>query len=305
VAPRTYRLRDGESVPSGILRMARGRIDHALDELQGKTDSSSEEAVHEARKDMKKLRALVRLVRDDLGDAVYRRENLCYRDAGKELAGLRDADVMLATLAGLEQRLPDDLGGSAVGDLRQAVEAHRLRTAAGARAPAAAQVVDVLISARRRVGRWPLADDGFTAVAHGLERVYRRGRRAFRTARREPTTENLHEWRKRVKDLWYHLSVLRVAWPPVMESLADEAHALSERIGDDHDLAVLLQWAEEHAPDAAAAIAEAVGRRRAELQGEAFAIGARLYADKPSASIRRLGRWWEASAADRAHAARQ
>jgi len=283
--------------------MARGRIDHAIDELEGKTDSSSEEAVHEARKDMKKLRALVRLVRDELGDAVYRRENLCYRAAGQQLAGLRDADVMLATLADLESRYPGELDGRTAGGLRQAVETHKLLTAAGARAPAAAQVVGVLTSARRRVGRWPLADDGFGAVADGLERIYRRGRRDFRSARREPTAENLHEWRKRVKDLWYHLAMLRVTWPAVMEALADEAHALSERIGDDHDLAVLLEWTEEHAPDAAAAVAEPVERRRAELQRDAFAIGARLYADKPGAFIRRLERWWDASAADRAEAA--
>jgi len=303
MASRTYRLRVGEPLPGGIARIARGRIDHAIDELGGKTDSSSEEAVHEARKDMKKLRALVRLVRPELGNDVYRRENVCYRDAGKELAGVRDADVMLATLAGLESRYPDELGAKTVGDLRQSVEAHKLRTAAGARAPAAAQVVEILTSARRRVGRWPLGTEGFEALAGGLERIYRRGRRDFRAANREPTTQNLHEWRKRVKDLWYHLSILKVAWPPVMEALADEAHALSERIGDDHDLAVLLEWAEEHAPDSAGALAEPVMRRRAELQGEAFEIGARLYADKPGAFIRRLERWWEVSTADRAEAA--
>jgi CHAD domain-containing protein len=216
-----------------------------------------------------------------------------FRDAGQELSGVRDADVMLATLAKLE----DDLPAKAAGDLRQALEAHKLRTAAGARGQASVQVVEMLTSARRRIARWPIDDDGFGAVAGGLERIYRRGRRDFRAARAEPTTENLHEWRKRVKDLWYHLSILRDTWRPVMEALADEAHTLSERVGDDHDLAVLLAWAEEHAPDAVEALAEPVERRRQALQAEAFTIGARLYADKPGAFMRRLERWWDASAA--------
>ena len=295
MASRAFRLRNGEAVPNGIARIARGRIDHALDELEGRTDSSPEEGVHEARKDMKKLRAVLRLVRGELGDDVYRRENALFRDAARELSGVRDADVMLATLTKLEHELPAE----ATGDLRQAVEAHRIRTSAGARSQASRQVVEMLTSTRRRIGGWPLDDDGFDVVAGGLERTYRRGRRDFRRALREPTTENLHEWRKRVKDLWYHLSILRDMWRPVMEALADEAHTLSERVGDDHDLAVLLAWAEENAPDTVEALAEPVGRRRMELQAEAFAIGARLYADKPGPFLRRFERWWDASAAAR------
>jgi CHAD domain-containing protein len=292
MASRSYKLRAGEAVPKGIARIARGRVDHALDELEGRTDSSPEEAVHEARKDMKKLRAVVRLVRGEIGDQVYRRENECFRDAGQELSGVRDADVMLSTLAKLEKEIPE----AAAGDLRQALEAHKIRTAGGTRQQASAQVVQILTTARRRVGRWPLDEDGFEAVAGGLARIYRRGRKDFRIARADPTDENLHEWRKRVKDLWYHLTILRTAWPPVMDALADEAHALSERVGDDHDLTVLVAWADEHAPASAAAIAGPVERRRGELQAEAFELGARLYADKPGAFMRRLERWWEAPA---------
>jgi CHAD domain-containing protein len=295
MASRSYRLRDGEAVPKGIARIAHGRIDHAIDELQGKTESSPAEAVHEARKDMKKLRAVVRLVRGEIGDDVYRRENACFRDAARELSGVRDADVMLATLAELEEGHREEIAAREAGDLRQALEAHRLRTSSGGRSRASAQVVSTLAAARTRVSRWPLEHDGFEAVAAGLERTYWRGRRDFRTASAEPTTENLHEWRKRVKDLWYHLTILGDTWRPVMEALADEAHTASERVGADHDLAVLLAWAEERVPASAAAIAAPVGRRRAELQADAFAIGTRLYADKPGAFVRRLENWWRAS----------
>jgi CHAD domain-containing protein len=290
VASRKYKLREGEAVPRGIARIARGRIDHAIDELEGRTDSSPEEAVHEARKDMKKLRAVIRLVRAEVGDDVYRRENACFRDAGRELSGVRDADVMLATLEKLDKEIP----AADAGDLRQALEAHKLRTAGGARSQASVEVVGILTTVRRRVGRWPLDQDGFDALAGGLSRIYRRGRKDFRRARGEPTTENLHEWRKRVKDLWYHLTILRTAWPPVMDALADEAHALSEHMGEDHDLSVLLAWAEEHAPASAAAIAGPVKRQRGELQAAAFELGARLYAEKPGAFTRRLERWWDA-----------
>jgi CHAD domain-containing protein len=299
---RKYRLQDGEPVSKGVARMTRGRIDDAVDELTGQTDSTQEAAVHEARKNVKKLRALVRLTRDELGSDVYRRENQTFRDAGQQLSGVRDADVMLATLADLEERYPDELGPAdtgPAGDLRQALEAHRIRTSGGARAQLAEEAVRLLKRVRRRVGSWPLEHDGFEAVEDGLRRSYKRGRRDYRAALEEPSAEHLHEWRKRVKDLWYHLDILRDTWKPVMKALAKEAHELSDRLGDDHDLAVLLAWAEEHESSAAQALRAPVERRRAELQADAFTIGARLYADKPGRFVRRLEGWWDASAGAR------
>ena len=284
---RAFRLKQGEPVPEGIARIARGRIDHAIDALSD-SGADPEEAVHDARKDMKKLRALLRLVRGEIGEKVYRRESACFRDAARELAGVRDADVMLATLAALEERYADELPADAVGDIRQALEAHRIRTAAGTRAQAAKAAVAILKEARGRVADWPLERDGFEPMADGLRRTYRRGRRDWRASLSEPSAENLHEWRKRVKDLWYHCSILQETWKPVMSALADEAHELSDRLGDDHDLAVLLDWGAEP-------LEPVIARRRRELQDEAFAYGARLYADKPKALVRRVEHWWTAS----------
>jgi CHAD domain-containing protein len=274
--PRAFRLKQDEALPDGVRRIARGRIDHAIDALS----DASEEGVHEARKDMKKLRALLRLVRGEVGGKVFRREADTFRDAARELSGVRDADVMLATLADLEERYDAETG-----PIRQAVEAHRLRTTGGGRQQAAKTAIAVLTEARERVDGWPLERDGFEALADGLERTYRRGRRDWRTAVKEPSTENLHQWRKRVKDLWYHCSILQETWKPVMTALADEAHELSDRLGDDHDLAVLLDFG------GAESLEPLIATRRAELQEEAFAYGTRLYADKPKAFVRRLEHW--------------
>jgi CHAD domain-containing protein len=285
---RAYRLKRKETLPEGVRRIACGRIDDAIDEVGGKAGSRPEEAVHNARKDMKKLRALLRLVRGELGDEVYRRENACFRDAALELAGARDADVMLTTLDGLK------LDESVSGPLRQGLEAHRLRTAGGSRKQAARTVIEILSSARARVADWPLERDDFEALRPGLERMYRRGKRDFRAVREEPSVEGLHEWRKRAKELWYHHSLLASLWKPVMGAVGDEAHELSDLLGDDHDLAMLLEWARANA-DPAPELVEAVEERRAELQHDALELGARLYADRRKDFIRRLEQWWEAA----------
>jgi CHAD domain-containing protein len=283
-----YRLKAGEPLPKGIARVARGRIDHALDELQGKTESTAEEAVHEARKDLKKLRALVRLARGELGETAFARENACFRDAGRELAAVRDRDVMLETLTALD--IPAELGR----ELRNAIQAHTARDGDGDRRAAVTGVVTMLGEARGLVDDWPLERDSFDALEDGLVRTYRRGRRDLKAVRASPSVEGLHEWRKRVKELWYQHTLLHPIWPHVMQAFGDEVHELANRLGDDHDLAMLAEWAREHS-DAGPDFFDAVERRRLELQEEARSLGARVYAERPAAYSRRLRRLWKAS----------
>jgi hypothetical protein len=56
---------------------------------------------------------------------------------------------------------------------------------------------------------------------------------------------------------------------------------------------VLLAWAEDHGAGSAE-LEAVVASRRQELQDEAFAYGARLYADRPKVFVGRIERWWEA-----------
>ena len=62
--------------------------------------------VHETRKALKRLRALLVLLRPELGAKRYARENAALRDCGRRLAGARDAEVMLGTLDSLVRRDP-------------------------------------------------------------------------------------------------------------------------------------------------------------------------------------------------------
>src|SRR5436190_7146088 len=280
-APRSYRFLEGEPVPDALRRIARGRIDHAVAELRGETDGSPADAVHEARKDMKKLRALLRLARDELGEDVYRRENECFRDAARRLSGVRDADVMLDTLGSLGRPFPA---------LCDTLKAHRR----GERSVADAEgVVAVLTDACARVEVWPLRRDDFGAMEGGLRRTYRRGRRALEAVEDQPATEDLHEWRKREKDLWHHLTLFRESWPELLKTTADEAHALSDRLGDDHDLAVLQEWTQENVGPLVG-FDDAVEERRLELQHDALHQGRRLDAERPGAFVARLRGYWEA-----------
>ena len=58
---------------------------------RGEAETDPAEAIHEARKDVKKIRSALRLVRDAIGEDAWRRENDHYRDVGQDADGFRDA----------------------------------------------------------------------------------------------------------------------------------------------------------------------------------------------------------------------
>jgi CYTH domain-containing protein/CHAD domain-containing protein len=305
-ASRAFRLRVDERIPDGIRRIALGQVDQVLDMLEGRSGEESSKAVHESRKSLKRLRALVRLAHAELGDHLSSLENAAYRDAGRVLSGPRDSQVMIDALDSLIERYPEEAGRADLEAFRshlvQTHEAVARELAPGA--PAFADVESAARAARDRILAWPLDHNSFDVLAPGLARAYRRGRRAHRTARKDPNPEHLHEWRKRVKDLWYSLQILEAAAPKRMKALALNAKELSELLGDDHDLVVLEQRAAENPGDfrnqsSAEVLRELSERRRAELQGRAFGMASRLYRDAPKAFVRRIEKGWRKRARKR------
>jgi CHAD domain-containing protein len=291
---RGFRLRDGERVPAGLRRIAGGQLDISIERLEGETDEDLGTAVHETRKSLKRLRATVRLARDELGDEAYRRENVAFRDTARRLGGARESQVLLETLDALTDRNPQEAPPEHFARFKRTLVGQhgaaqrRLRDGA-----AVAEVLSELRRARARVGDWQLDREGLNALAPGFKRIYRRGRRAYRTARQEPSTENLHELRKRAKYLWYAAQILRPAAPKKLKRIARQAHELSNLIGEDHDLALLAQRANERRDrftdqTAAGELTAVVERRRGELQREALELGRRLFRKRPRKIVRPL-----------------
>ncbi|HVR39705.1 MAG TPA: CHAD domain-containing protein [Thermoanaerobaculia bacterium] len=276
----SYAFRAGESIPAGIRRIVTNRIDRAIEHL---TDESSplDERVHGARKRFKEIRAVLRLIRDPLGES-FSAENLWYRDAGRELGAARDADAMLEAIDKLLDAADDKILKRALTRARRV-----LKTVPADLEPRVARLLDSLPFAKLRIESWPDLDDDFATIGGGLRRTYRNGRRAMQTAIAIPTMEHLHEWRKRVKDHWYHSQLLEDVWPTMMKPHLEAMEQLSHALGDDHDLAVLRERTGSHV------IHEAIDARRAELQKEAESVGRRMYADSPKAVASRFEAWWK------------
>jgi CHAD domain-containing protein len=265
---RQFALLPGERLGSGLRRIALGQFDLAIELLEADWGGVlSEHTVHETRKALKRLRALVRVLENVLGEDDYARENGALRDVGTRLAGARDAEVMVCTLDSLCQRHSKELAGRAgIAELRQALvrERERATERASRDTVARAEVLGELRTARGRAEAWTLPDEqGIEIVEPGLRRLYRQGRRRLRrVARRKGDTAlAMHEWRKRVKDLRYAAEMLdrkdpdgrtlalrgkrrkraRRASDPLLRRLARRADELGELLGEEHDLVVLAE----------------------------------------------------------------
>lgn len=304
----SYRLELDESIPDGIRRIVYEQIDKAIASLTQSTKADLPKAVHNVRKRFKKIRAVIRLVRDELGKDLYHQENACYRDAGRQLSAVRDAQVRIETLDSLVDHFGETVDETGFTELREALEARydATRKHMVQEEEAIATVIATLKSARERVADWPLQNH-WSALAPGLKRVYERGYEALATAETKPTSEHWHDWRKRVKYLWYHVRILKNVWPSMMSELADQLKDLADDLGDDHDLAVLRQFileqpqrledhsSEHHQLSAVIALGD---RRQMELQQSAQQLGHRLYAEKPKAFMKRMKAYWKISHAE-------
>lgn len=242
-----------------LTRLARGQVERAMAYLSdGTADTATR--VHEARKRFKEIRAILRLGRYGLaGD--FATLNLAFRDAARALAPAREADALAGMVKALRRATRDPLERRALtrvarvlGDARPPVDIH----------PPALPA----ITFNAPGAQW---------IERGLRKTYRDGRRAFREARAQRTPTAIHEWRKRVKDLWYDMQIVAPASTRV-EALRE----LSRLLGDHHDVFELASHVAGNrrlfGKVTVKRIAAVAARRLAEIEHAAFDKGALLYA---------------------------
>jgi len=304
-----------ELLPSALQRVACGQFDRITDELTD-PEVDRDQAIHTARKTMKRLRGMLRLVRDEVGRAAYRNENVLLRDTSRLLAPARDGYIMVRTLDLLRKAYRGTLRREAFSvtrryllerhqqSRREVIENQELMT----------HVVVTMRTARARYAAWEADRTGkpptkqaargvrndFAAIAPGLARVYHRGRGAMQQAYQDYTTESFHEWRKRVKYLRYQLESLEPLWPELLAAHAKRLDQLGELLGDEHDLAelaniVLRDEAATANQRERTLLLALIHRTRLEIQYEARTLGWSLYAETPDEFVGRLGSYWRAA----------
>ncbi|MGA2177172.1 MAG: CHAD domain-containing protein [Verrucomicrobiota bacterium] len=281
----SYRIEKGEGLAQAFGRIAAEEMDLAMTQL-GRRHRG--EAVHNARKALKRLRALLRSLRVAFPKKLFRAENQRLAAAGRKISPLRDLHVQLRMLERLR---------GAPGPARARLQRQLLRRQSSfiRRIPALRKTVrEMLRVSRQSIASWPLRHATAADLAAGLQRIYKQGRTAFKTARRNPTAQNLHEWRKKAKLLGYGFELIQGLGPGKFSGTIRCANRLTDALGDDHDLFMVSQaLRREHRSLPARdfrPLAKRISARRAKLQKHAFKLAARLYREKPGPFGERLDR---------------
>jgi CHAD domain-containing protein len=290
----SYRLRPDESIPDGLRRLARKELRSAREQLQPR--AARDEAIHEARKSVKKVRAILQLVEADDGRGVSDSEKRL-RKIGRALSRLRDTGVAIETLATLKREEPGVFKGVYASLRRHLMARKRDAARAAARDAVFQDAARQLKKLRKMAAGWRPAHSKFGALAAGITRAHRNGRKAMVRAQRHRHAVDFHEWRKQIKRLWYELRLLEGGrtW------LARDVRALNRAetwLGEDHNIVVLRDrlirdpsLCRKGGVDVKQ-LRRAAARYQRRLRQKAIASTRRIYSATPSAYVKRIKRAW-------------
>jgi CHAD domain-containing protein len=231
-----YRFRRKESAATGFRRITRELTAVSVSLLADRGNDLGNR-VHEARRQIKRLRALLRLAQDAMDPNIFAAEDDALQSAGQRLATARDADICLATFEALTRRLPK----ASHQEIRAVFEA-RVRFAR--RSVTRAKLATLAVGVRNcglKVAGANLDADGWKLIRGGLGCSLAKARKLRSALNEAPKDATLHEWRKWLKRLCFQMELLRSFLPKAQRKMARKLEQLCDLLGKHHDLHVLEQ----------------------------------------------------------------
>jgi len=276
-----YRLEPEGSPGKQLARIVRTELRRAADDMN--VARRQVDAVHDARKRVKKIRAILRLLRNSLGSA-YRTYNKELRTIAHQLSASRDADAALEILKSTQTHYPKQVTRAIFATVRRGLTPEQRGAASRVHAT---RVRRALRHAATTLPRRVQRAAGPAAVRAGIRLGYSRARRALRDVKATPEDVGFHAWRRRVKDHWYHMRLVE-AGHPRLRMRSQRLKTLEHWLGDDHNLVLLRTTLQEARPTfgdqrAATVVLGCIEKYEATLRKRALTLGERLFASKPRA----------------------
>jgi CHAD domain-containing protein len=293
-----YCLRPEERIPDGLRRLAKNELNSAAEHLV-RTAHPDDEAIHEARKSLKKVRAIVELVEADGGNGLASSPKRL-RTINRALSRLRDVDAMVEIFKKLKSRNRRLFSrGALAGVQRRLSSRKRAVLNAAERKGALRTVLRDIRKVRKDAKWWEPRHRRFGALEAGLRSTYRRGRKAMRRATTSGQAADFHEWRKQIKALWYELRLVQEGGK-TMQRDVEALHRAETWLGDDHNIVVLCaELSKSRSIDGAKsdldALRETANRYQSDLRRRAVAGTRHIYAQGQGVFVRRVKRAWKAS----------
>ncbi len=310
-----FKFELGESFLTGIPRVAREQI-AGVARLLSEKPQASPDSIHEARKCLKSVRAVLRLARGGIQDDCRDHENLFFREAGRSLSTARDLHAQLEALERVAKpgRRKSRLQTTDENTAHKLIQETRLEIEQQIKGQQIHEPIQILVkqlqNAKRRTAFWfqgillQPGNEWETLIGAGLRQTYRKARNLVSqieaTGHKTADDEIWHDLRKNAKALGYQLRLLKPIWPATLGPLIDEIDELTSRLGDANDLAALQKRVREkrlldHDLDDRTRndLIHSIERRKQKLRLQAIKFGRIIYSERPGQFNRRLAGYWQ------------
>src|SRR5262245_28899197 len=233
----SFALKLRKPIGRQLKRIARKELAAASERLlQG---HRGDEDVHEARKSVKKVEALARLL-NQIGFGPPVKVVKWLRESRRVLSRLRDAHAIMETYDHLRRRFPRRIPEHTSAMIRRHLMRRKstLMRQAQAAAGRLSRAGKRLRNIRRSVRDWRRSSIDLLELPQVLRQSFRVSRKAMRRAQTRGQAADFHDWRKGVKNLWYQL---RLAERLVagLRMQGEEFKELETALGEEHNLVVL------------------------------------------------------------------
>jgi len=281
----SYQLRRNQTLGANLRRICRKQVDGALEIVRGEREAN-DTPVHETRKHLKKARAALQMVADEIGRPHYKKQNHCFRGVARLISDVRDAEVRLQTVLRTSQQTFRKTEELLLAELEHFVAAF-----AGWQKQAAPQLEKL----QEEIEEWPVENLDCKDIRCAAQRAYKSARHALVRAKSKPTPENFHEFRSEAKRLLYQLRILRPINPLVIGALIDDLDSVAEVFGRSHDLYFLgerLRYdGAQPPPRETRELVTVIEASEVELQNRGVDLAERFLEERPRDFGRRLGTW--------------
>ncbi|MEE4176029.1 MAG: CHAD domain-containing protein [Bacteroides sp.] len=254
---------------------------------------SDESNVHKARLLFKRLRSLVRMSRFGLGKPETKRLDHFFRDQGRKLSRIRDAEVVARMLKPMIKNIERGEERTLLIRFRARLMDQRRKLQGKDNAlEARKEVIHHLTILQKEIPLWEPKEEPSAIFLTGAKATYLGCKSRFKGLKKAQDDNALHAWRKQVKYLWYQMELLLELWPSRFSAWVSDLKELSQALGMHHDL-VLLEMAlkafvasdlEKMFPETL----EKINEEKTRIASGAISLGNKIFSVKASCFYRQL-----------------
>lgn len=234
-----FSIDTGQSIQKNVQRILAKEIECIRKHCKKHPDTHY--SIHEIRKSFKRIRAVLRMIRDGIGYSTYYRENIFYRDLSKRFSEIRDYEVLNNSLEGLNNNHGAELEMIRVEKVREYLKNERDRLFEGlmVEEDLFKKVSASLISGKERIHNFVLDNLEFETCSFGIRRLYKRGVKLKSESGTNGSLETVHRFRKTSKYLQYLMQMLIPLYPELLGAYVKSLKKLTDALGVYRDLGLL------------------------------------------------------------------